>query len=153
MWINFARSGNPSTSKHIWEQYNSKTRKTMILDKNIKMEEDFKKEQSVLIEPLLKYYFNGCYSNLSLNVPQFYKIIAQIIGALLILIGIIVLIIVLIVKKVKKKKKNKENDEKNKENNENDENKEKNDNNDNDDKNEINEKIINKEYLKKDLLK
>ena len=49
----------------------------MILDENIEMVEDYKKEQRVLIEPLLKYYFNGCYSDLSLNVPHFYKIVCE----------------------------------------------------------------------------
>ena len=44
MWVNFARNGNPSTSKHKWEQYDSKTRKTMILDEKIYMEEVYKKE-------------------------------------------------------------------------------------------------------------
>ena len=104
MWVNFARYGDPSTAKHKWEQYDSKTRKTMILDDNIRMEEDYKKEQRLLIEPLLKYYFNGCYSNISLNVPQFYKIIVQVVGILLIIIALIIIFIVLIVKKCKKKK-------------------------------------------------
>ena len=141
MWVNFARYGDPSTSKHKWEKYDSKTRKTMILDENIHMEEDYKREQRLLIEPLLKYYFNGCYSNLSMNVPQFYKIVAQLVGTLLIIIGIIVIIIVLIVKRIKKRKKAKLYEEK--DNNDNDgndenkdnENKENNKNNDNDEKN------------------
>ena len=93
MWVNFARYGNPSTSKNIWEKYDSNTRKTMILDENIHMEEDVKREQRLLIEPLLKYYFNGCYSNLSLNVPQFYKIISQLVGTALIIIIILIAII------------------------------------------------------------
>ena len=123
MWVNFARYGNPSTSNHVWEQYNSITRKSMILDENIYMIEDYKKEQRVLIEHLLKYYFNGCYSDLSLNVPQFYKIIAQIVGALLILILIIIGIEILIIKIIRKIKKEKE---KNEEENTNEENKENN---------------------------
>jgi para-nitrobenzyl esterase len=120
MWVNFARYGNPSTSNHIWEKYNSQTRKTMILDEEIKMEEDYKREQRILIEPLLKYYFNGCYSNISLNVPQFYKIIVEIVGTLLIIIIILVVIIVLIVKKIKIRRilsKNKRKEEGNKNNN------------------------------------
>ena len=105
MWVNFARNGDPSTSNHKWEKYNAKTRKIMILDENIHMEDDLKKDQRLLIEPLLKYYFNGNYGNLSLNVPQFYKIIAQVVGTLLIIIGIIVIIIVFIVKAIKKRRK------------------------------------------------
>ena len=65
----------------------------MILDENIHMEEDVKREQRLLIEPLLKYYFNGCYSNLSLNIPQFYKIISQLVGTALIIIIILIVII------------------------------------------------------------
>ena len=110
MWVNFARNGNPSTSKHVWEQYNSVTRKSMIFDENIQMVEDYKKEQRVLIEPLLKYYFNGCYSDLSLNVPHFYKIIAQIVGSILLLIAIIIvleILILIIIRKIKKEKENK----------------------------------------------
>ena len=82
MWVNFAKTGNPSTKKNIWEHYDSNTRKTMILDETIKMEENYKSEQREIIEHLLKYYFNGSYVGLSYNVPQFYKIIAQIGGAL-----------------------------------------------------------------------
>jgi para-nitrobenzyl esterase len=63
MWINFVRNGNPSTTKYTWEKYNSDTRKTMILGEEIKMEEDYKSEQRELIEPLLKYYMNGNYSD------------------------------------------------------------------------------------------
>ena len=110
MWVNFARNGNPSTSKHVWEQYNSVTRKSMIFDENIQMVEDYKKEQRILIEPLLKYYFSGCYSDLSLNVPQFYKIIAQIVGAILLLIAIIIvleIVILILIRKIKKEKENK----------------------------------------------
>jgi para-nitrobenzyl esterase len=82
MWVNFARHGNPSTNSTVWDPYTVKTRQTMILgqgdgDDLVKMESDFKKEERQLIEPLLKYYFNGCYSQLSLKVPQFYKIITQ----------------------------------------------------------------------------
>ena len=82
----------------------------MILDEKIYIVEDYKKEQRVLIEPLLKYYFNGCYSDLSLNVPQFYKIIAQIVGALLLLIAIIIvleILILILIRKIKKEKENK----------------------------------------------
>ncbi|OUM66689.1 hypothetical protein PIROE2DRAFT_68923 [Piromyces sp. E2] len=93
MWINFARSGNPSTNSTKWEPYNNTTRKTMILDygkdTTIKMESDYKKEERQLIEPLLKYYFNGCYSQLSLRVPQFYKIIAQYVATAVLFISLV----------------------------------------------------------------
>jgi para-nitrobenzyl esterase len=104
MWINFARYGNPSTNKTKWEKYDSIKRKTMILGDEIKMVEDYKRVQRLLIEPLLKYYFNGNYQDLSLDVPIFYKILAVLIAIFLGIIGIIAGIIYLIVKIVKKKK-------------------------------------------------
>ena len=70
----------------------------MILDEKIEMVEDYKKEQRLLIEPLLKYYFNGNINNLSNNVPQYYKIIFQIIGTLLIIIAAIIIIEIIIIK-------------------------------------------------------
>ena len=92
MWTNFARTGNPSTSEHIWEKYDSNTRKTMILDEKINMEENYKSEQRELIEPLLDYYLNGNFGQLSYNVPQVYKIVAQLGATLAIFIGIIILL-------------------------------------------------------------
>ena len=89
MWINFVRTGNPSTSKNTWEKYNSDTRKTMVLGEEIKMEEDIKSEQRELIEPLLKYYFNGNFLQMSYDVFQVYKIAALAISALVI-IGLII---------------------------------------------------------------
>ena len=92
MWVNFARNGNPSTKEITWEKYDSKSRKTMIIDKKIEMGEEYKKEQRELIEQILKYYFNAVSSQISYNVPQTYRIVAQILAALsiiFILIGII----------------------------------------------------------------
>jgi len=106
MWINFARNGNPSTEHHVWEPYDSATRKVMILDETIEMNEKFKEEQRELIEPLLKYYFNGCYVQLSWNVPQVYKIIAQVLATLLIIALFIALLIYFIVKFVKRRRNN-----------------------------------------------
>lgn len=88
MWINFVRNGNPSTTKNTWEKYNSDTRKTMILGEEIKMEEDYKSEQRELIEPLLKYYMNGNFVQMSYDVFQVYKIAGLAIPALVI-IGLI----------------------------------------------------------------
>ena len=94
MWVNFARTGNPSTTKNTWEQYNSDTRKTMLLGEEIKMEEDYKSEQRELIEPLLKYYINGNFLQMSYDVFQVYKISAVAISSLV--------IIGLILRKIKK---------------------------------------------------
>ena len=85
MWINFARNGNPSTSEITWEKYNTDTRKTMIIDEKIEMVENLKDEQREILEPLLKYYLNGNFAQMSYNVPQVYRIVLQLIGGLSIL--------------------------------------------------------------------
>ena len=91
MWVNFARTGNPSTPDFVWEKYESDKRKTIILNEKIEIIEDYKSDQRELIEPLLKYNFNADFSRLSFNVPQVYKIVATIIFALLALFGLIYL--------------------------------------------------------------
>ena len=93
MWINFARTGNPSTSEYNWEKYDSNTRKTMFIGEQIKMVEDYKGEQRELIEPLLNYYINGNYNEISYNVPQIYRIALQLIATLGLIVGIIKLLI------------------------------------------------------------
>ena len=59
MWVNFARTGNPSISEINWEKFNTDKRKIMVIDENFEMIEDYKTEQRELLEPLLKYNFNS----------------------------------------------------------------------------------------------
>lgn len=94
MWINFAKTGNPSTSEITWDKYDSDKRKVLILDEKIEMDEDLKEEQREILDPLLKYYIHGNYAQISYNVPETYKIAAQLIAALSILIFIILKFIV-----------------------------------------------------------
>jgi len=89
MWTNFAKTGNPSTSKITWEKYDSSKRKVIILDDKIEMAEDLKEEQREILEPLLKYYINGDFAQISFNVPETYKIAAKMIGVFAILAFII----------------------------------------------------------------
>lgn len=64
MWVNFARSGDPSTEAYIWNEYNCHTRKTMILGDEIYETEDLLAEQRKLLFPALKYQLNGTYVGL-----------------------------------------------------------------------------------------
>jgi len=82
LWVNFAKNGNPSTKELTWEKYDSESRKTLIIDKKIEMGEEYKKKERELLEPILKYYFNGVTTNISYNVPQTYRIAAQIVATL-----------------------------------------------------------------------
>ena len=79
MWVNFARTGNPSTEEIEWNAYTADTKYTMLLGEEVKLVDDYKGSQRELIEPLLKYGFNGCYSQLSFNVPQVYKMVVMIV--------------------------------------------------------------------------
>lgn len=83
MWVNFARTGNPSTNEYAWQEYETDKRMTMVLGENVMLQEDLKGEQRKLIEPLMKYNFNGSFSRMSLNVPQVYKIAFAAIGIIL----------------------------------------------------------------------
>ncbi len=89
MWANFAKNGDPSTSEYKWEPYDTEKRKFMVFDEKIEMEENYKSEQRELIEPLLKYYINGNYAQMSYNVPQVYRIVAQLVAALIIITGLL----------------------------------------------------------------
>ena len=64
----------------------------MILDEKIEMVQEYKDEQREILEPLLKYYLNGNFAQMSYNVPQVYRIALQAIGTLLILILITLLL-------------------------------------------------------------
>ena len=83
MWVNFARTGDPGTETIAWQPYNSQTRMTMVLGEEVRMESGIKDGQRKLIEPLLGHYFNGCYSQLDLMVPQTFRIAGQILAVIL----------------------------------------------------------------------
>ena len=102
MWVNFARTGDPGTEEITWQAYNSQTRLTMILGEKIRMESDLKAEQRELVEPLLYHYFNGCYSQLDLNVPQVRRLGGQIFAVILLTAGAVVCLVLIIKRKVRR---------------------------------------------------
>ena len=61
MWVNYAKTGDPSTEEYSWECYEREERQTMFLGDEIRMISDPFPQQRVLVEPLLKYRFNGYY--------------------------------------------------------------------------------------------
>lgn len=99
MWVNFARTGDPGTSEIEWPPYSAESKSTMILGEEIEAADDYKADQRRLIEPLLKYGFNGCYSQLSFSVPQVYKMLGVVVGAL----ACVFTVVILLVKKTKRK--------------------------------------------------
>ena len=63
MWVNFAKTGDPSAGEYIWEKYDAKSRQTMFLGDEIRLVSDPLPQQRILIEPLLKYRINGYYKS------------------------------------------------------------------------------------------
>ena len=61
MWVNFANTGDPSTEEYTWEPYEAGERRTMILGDETGMVSDPLSLQRQLVEPLLRYCFNGYY--------------------------------------------------------------------------------------------
>lgn len=80
MWVNFARTGNPSLEDLQWRPYTPHTRLTMILGKKTGMVRDLKREQRLLLQPMLNHYFNGCYSQMSFFVPHTLRMGAALLG-------------------------------------------------------------------------
>lgn len=95
MWVNFAKSGDPSIDGLHWPEYERKNRQTMVLDIQCKVVKDLLKSQRVLLSPILKYMINPSYAELSYNVPFVKKGIAIGLGILLAVIAIILLIVLL----------------------------------------------------------
>ncbi len=105
MWVNFARTGDPSIDGYKWDEYNTSSRMTMVLGKNIHQESDLKSKSRKKLSSLLSYGLNGCYSQLSLNVPSVYKYIFIVVGVIAILVITIFNLVKLVIRKIKNKTK------------------------------------------------
>jgi len=55
MWVNFAKTGNPSTDEYKWPEYTEKERATMIIGPEIYVENDPDRERRELTEKMRKY--------------------------------------------------------------------------------------------------
>ena len=69
MWVNFAKTGNPSTKDYKWEKYDCENKNCMILGKKVELKQNIFVKRDQLIEPLIYKYIPYDYSTLSLNVP------------------------------------------------------------------------------------
>ncbi len=85
MWVNFAKTGDPETEDNDWHAYKYEDPEAIILGKDIRMEDDWLESQKELIEPLLDYGFNGCYTDLTYNTLAVYRIIAVFLAGLVII--------------------------------------------------------------------
>jgi len=69
MWVNFAKTGNPSTVPYRWPKYGRKYRATMIIDWNTHVEMSPLDHQRRMLSPLLDEHINMSYADMSYNVP------------------------------------------------------------------------------------
>lgn len=102
MWVNFAKTGNPSINGLAWSEYNTATHPTMILGSKCRMENDPLTNQRKLMNDINKYHFNGRNVAVSYNVPFVRKLVGGVIGgiAFIVLVG-------LYIRKLMRKKKRK----------------------------------------------
>ena len=103
MWVNFATTGNPSTSTHYWPAYESTQRATMVLGDNIMLENDPLPEQRRLIAPLMQEYISPIFSDLLEKAPWYAGVA---IGALVAAVALLVWLIVKVRRLFKKKTPN-----------------------------------------------
>ena len=71
MWLNFAKTGNPSTPSHYWPAYESAQRATMVLGDSITLANDLLGQQRQLIAPLISEYISPVFSDLLDKAPWY----------------------------------------------------------------------------------
>ena len=65
MWVNFAKTGNPSLEAIKWHKYDKKERKTITFKKgDIKEEYNILSSQREILWPIVKYMINPGYADL-----------------------------------------------------------------------------------------
>ena len=76
-WVQFAKTGDPSTDELKWEQYSVEAhRPTMIMSAAPHIRQNVLEKQRQLLRPLLRYRLNAAYTDLSYNVPFIRKKVA-----------------------------------------------------------------------------
>ena len=59
MWVNFAKTGNPSTDSITWPEYDTSTQATMIITESPSVRNANLSARNELVQPLLKYSLSG----------------------------------------------------------------------------------------------
>ena len=93
MWVNFAKTGDPSTEDYVWPAYDTAERQTMILGDEIGVVSDPLEAQRVLTKPLLKYNFNGYYGVFNYALVYFFIRIVRMLIILAVINAAIVLLL------------------------------------------------------------
>ena len=91
MWVNFAKTGNPSTSLHYWPAYESTQRATMVLGDTIRLMNDPLSEQRRFIAPLMREYISPVFSDLLDKAPWYLGVaVGTLVAVLLLLTWLII---------------------------------------------------------------
>ena len=70
MWVNFAKTGNPSIEGIKWDKYDLERRSTLIIARSgIKMESDPLSNQREQLQSIIPYLINPGYGTLDLHLP------------------------------------------------------------------------------------
>ena len=59
MWVNFAKTGNPSVKEEKWAPYTKDNRNTMLIGDKTVVKSNWRETERACLEPLLKYRVNG----------------------------------------------------------------------------------------------
>ena len=96
MWVDFAKTGDPSTENYHWDPYDSVSRNTMVLGDEIHQVSDPLREQRELTEPLLSYRFNG-YAGVYEDVFTYVgRAFLHFLGYFLLAEGVLIVVVILI---------------------------------------------------------
>lgn len=93
LWTSFARTGSPSTANLQWEQYNDRSRATMVLSEKPHIEYDVLRRSRELLMPLLSKMINPSYATLDYNVPFVRKAIIKSVAVAAAIGGLTLLVI------------------------------------------------------------
>lgn len=93
MWVNFAKTGDPSTEANPWPLYTEDNRKTMVLGKEIFIKDNLLSRRTAIVEKLLRYQINGNYADLSFNVPYVWVAV----GGAILFVGILITLLLLFI--------------------------------------------------------
>ena len=81
MWVNFAKTGDPSLEELPWASYSKAARDTMLLGRKPHVERNWRDPERQYLFPLLDYCFNGNSTATSIDLSPLWKTAALAAGA------------------------------------------------------------------------
>ena len=69
MWVQFAKTGNPSVGELVWAPYSENDRATMVIEESPHLQRDVLEDQRRLLMPITRHMINASYAEIDYNVP------------------------------------------------------------------------------------